>query len=92
MAIRRYLITGAYGGSRTFAKDLCDYHANIQNKFAQAMKFSKTAAAADAKCEDCRPVEGPLVLDRIIAEDDAKKQADQPRPVRVLPGQRKLPL
>lgn len=39
---------------------------------------------------DCRPVKGPTILDRIIETEDAAAKTDEPAPVRVLPGQRRL--
>ena len=90
--IRRYIVTGAYGGGRSHARDLCEYHANIARKFAREMKLAKSEAAPDAKCDDCRPAEGPYVLDRLIAEADKADRAAQPAAPKVLPGQGKLPL
>jgi len=88
--IRRYIVTGVYGGSRSHETDLCDYHANVMKVFAREVKRTDAQVAADAKCDDCRPANGPYVLDRVIAEADAKEKADEPAPVKVLPGQGKL--
>jgi len=86
--IRRYIVTGVYGGSRSYETNLCDYHAHI--KFAREVKATDAQLPPDAKCDDCRPAKGPYVLDRVIAEADAKKKADQPVPAKVLPGQGRL--
>lgn len=87
--ILRYVVTGTYGGSRSYEADLCQYHANVRKTFSREVKKLAEEPAADAKCDDCRPVKGPTILDRIIETEDAAAKTDEPA-VRVLPGQRRL--
>jgi hypothetical protein len=89
VVIRRYRVTGIYGGSSS-REDLCEYHANVKKFFAREVKATGTELPADAKCDDCRPAQGPYVLDRVIAEADAKERTAEPAPPKVLRGQGRL--
>lgn len=90
MTIRGYNVVGAYGGARSYVSNLCDYHANIKRAFSRSVEETGTPVQPDAKCDDCRPAKGPYVLDRVIAEADAKARAAETVPPKVLKGQRRL--
>jgi hypothetical protein len=89
--IRRYSVAEIYGSVLTRTMDLCEYHANVKKRFARQVRESGESAP-DARCNDCRPTTGPTILDRVIAEAEREERAADPVPVKVLPGQRKLPL
>lgn len=89
MAIRSYSVVSGHGGAVAYEANLCGYHANIKRVFSKSVE-EIGEASPEAKCEDCRPPEGPTVLDRIVEESEAKERAAEPAPPKVLPGQRRL--
>jgi len=88
--IRRYMCSGVFGGSTTYEAVLCQYHAGVKRAMSREVKELPKGPPDDAKCEDCRPAQGPTILDRVIEAEDAAAKSDEPAPVRVLPGQRRL--
>lgn len=71
---------------------LCDRHLNARKIIGwEVGKITDTRTTLpDYFCRDCKAADEPTVMDRIIEADDRAKASQEPTPVPVLPGQRRL--
>lgn len=68
---------------------LCDRH--VTNRKALGWSVGHGIEVdADRDCDDCEDAKEPTILDRVIEDGDRERDAGEPDPVRVLPGQRRL--
>lgn len=77
-------------GVRDTAVCLCDRHREARMVLGWTIENERPSFSPVPACDDCKAAQQPTVLDRVIAEGDASAVSDEPEPVRVLPGQRRL--
>lgn len=79
------------GPARELAIALCPRHAEARKVLGWTLIEERAPLAPRPSCNDCWDAERTsTVLDRVIEAADAEALAAEPRPVPILPGQRKL--
>lgn len=86
MILRYYILIRA---GRREQGVLCSRHATAREVLGWKVKEHPLAVPDGATCIDCGAA-SRTVLDATIAADDAAAPSDEPRPVPILPGQRRL--
>lgn len=91
-AIRAYKmqrVSGLTVGLDAFYR-LCLRHLEIRKAVGWVVLLERAPMTSDPLCDDCEAVKQPTVMDRVIEAEDAAAKSDEPAPVRVLKGQRRL--
>lgn len=76
-------------GERTeIAVLLCDRHATNRRALGWSLGQGYESTNRVVTCDDCIESSEPTILDRVIEAGDRERDAGEPEPVKVLPGQR----
>jgi hypothetical protein len=69
---------------------LCLRHLEIRKAVGWVVLLERASMSPRPDCDDCEAAKQPTVMDRVIEAEEAAAKSDEPAPVRVLPGQRRL--
>ncbi len=92
MSVRSYEMHRRIGTTHgtTARYHLCVRHIENRKAVGYEVVSEREPYREDNGCDDCAEASEPTVMDRVIQEADAAARDDEPKPVPVLPGQRRL--